>query len=66
MGDLGLRLLRMSLVSAGWYGSQPGQDQPDQPLPAIQRFAVRQNDLAALARPGTASYAAAPRNSLTR
>jgi hypothetical protein len=66
MGDLGLRLLQMPLVSAARFVSQPDQGQPDQPRPAIQRLAVRQNDLAVLARPGTASYAAAPRNALTR
>ncbi len=66
MGDLGLRPLQISLVSAEQSGSQPDQGQPDQPRLAIQRFAVWQNDLATLARPGTASYAAAPRNSLTR
>jgi len=66
MDNLGSRLLPVSLVSATQSGGQQDQGQPDQPRPAIQRFAVRQNDLAALARPGTASYAPAPRNTLAR
>jgi len=56
----------MSLVSAAQSGSQPDQGQPDQPSPAIQRFAVRQNDLVPVVTPGGASYAAAPSNTLTR
>ncbi len=66
MGDLGSRLLQVPLASASEAGDQPDQDQPDQPRPAIQRFAVRQNDLVPVVTPGGASYAAAPRNSLTR
>ena len=56
----------MLLVSARQSGSQPDQGQPDQPRLAIQRFAVRQNDLVPVVTPGGASYAAAPLNSLTR
>ncbi len=51
---------KASLVSATQAGNRQGQGQPDQPRPASQRFAVRQNDLAAVARPGAASYATAP------
>jgi len=59
MGALASRLRQVSLVSATQAGNQQGQGQPDQPRPAGQRFAVRQNDLAAVARPGAASYATA-------
>lgn len=66
MTALGNQLRRVSLVSAVQAGNQQDQGQPDQGHPTSQRFAVRQNDLAAVARPGAASYAAAPRNTLTR
>jgi len=66
MDNLGSRLLPVSLVSATQSGGQQDQGQPDQPRPAIQRFAVRQNDLVPVLTPGAASYAAAPRNALTR
>ncbi len=59
MGALASRLRQASLVSATQAGNQQDQGQPDQPRPASQRFAVRQNDLAAVARPGAASYATA-------
>jgi hypothetical protein len=61
MTALGNQLRQVLLVSAVQSGGQQDQGQT-----ANQRFAVRQNDLAVLARPGTASYAAAPRNALTR
>lgn len=46
------------VAKAGAAGNRQDQGQPDQPRPASQRFAVRQNDLAPVARPGAASYAA--------
>ncbi len=46
------------VANAGAADNQQDQGQPDQPRPASQRFAVRHNDLAAVARPGAASYAA--------
>lgn len=53
------------VAKAGAADNRQDQGQPDQPRPASQRFAVQQNDLAAVARPGAASYATAP-NALTR
>ncbi len=66
MGTLASRLRQVSLVSAVQAGNQQDQGQPDQPRPASQRFAVRQNDLAPVARPGAVSYAAASPNALMR
>ena len=65
MTALGNQLRRVSLVSAVQSGNRQDQGQPDQPRPVCQRFAVRQNDLAAVARPGAASYAT-PMNGLMR
>ncbi len=53
------------VANAGAADNRQDQGQPDQPRPASQRFAVRQHDLAAVARPGVASYAA-PMNGLMR
>jgi hypothetical protein len=58
---LGNQLRRVSLVSAVQSGNQQDQGQTTN-----QRFAVRQNDLVPVLTPGAASYAAAPRNALTR
>jgi len=66
MGTLASQLRQVSLVSAVQAGNQQDQGQPDQPRPASQRFAVRQNDLAPVARPGAVSYAAASPNALMR
>ncbi len=59
MTALGNQLRRVSLVSAMQSGNRQDQGQPDQPRPPGQRFAVRQNDLAAVARSSAASYATA-------